>query len=66
MAACVAEARAMGGEVLWLSVLQEAQRPQAFYRRAGFTVVGTATFLFGDRRDADFVMARPLLPTVMS
>src|SRR5687767_15875797 len=41
MAACERETRAMGAEVLWLSVWQEALRPQAFYRRAGFEIVGT-------------------------
>jgi diamine N-acetyltransferase len=66
MAACEAEARAMGGDVLWLDVWQEAPRPQAFYRRSGFAIVGTTTFAFGDRLDADYVMARPLLPTVTS
>lgn len=66
MAACETEARAMGGDVLWLDVWQEAPRPQAFYHRAGFTIVGTTTFAFGERQDADFVMARSLPPTVTS
>ena len=64
MSACEREARAMGGDVLWLSVWQPALRPQAFYRRSGFEIVGTTTFAFGERQDADYVMARPLLPTV--
>jgi ribosomal protein S18 acetylase RimI-like enzyme len=66
MAACETEARSMGADVIWLDVWQEAPRPQAFYRRAGFTIVGTTTFAFGERQDADFVMARPLPPTVTS
>jgi hypothetical protein len=41
-------------------VWQEAARPIAFYRHAGFEVVGTTTFSFGDRLDDDFVMARRL------
>jgi len=64
MAACEAEARAMGGDVLWLDVWQEAARPQAFYHRSGFAIVGTATFAFGERQDADYVMARPLDTTM--
>lgn len=64
MAGCEGEARAMGGDLIWLSVWQEALRPQAFYRRAGFAIVGTTTFAFGDRQDADYVMARALPPTV--
>jgi ribosomal protein S18 acetylase RimI-like enzyme len=66
MAACETEARAMGADVIWLDVWQEAPRPQAFYHKAGFTIVGTTTFAFGERQDADFVMARPLPPTVTS
>jgi tRNA (guanine37-N1)-methyltransferase len=66
MAACEREARAMGVAALWLSVWQEALRPQAFYRRAGFEIVGTTTFAFGERLDADYVMARSLLPAVTS
>ena len=66
MAACEREARAMDADVLWLSVWQEAPRPQAFYRRSGLEIVGTTTFTFGERLDADFVMARRLLPAVTS
>jgi len=58
MAACDEEARRRGADMLWLAVWQEAARPLAFYRRAGFEVVGTTTFAFGDRLDDDFVMAR--------
>jgi ribosomal protein S18 acetylase RimI-like enzyme len=60
MAACEGEARRRGADALWLNVWQEAARALAFYRRAGFAVVGTATFAFGDRLDDDFAMARPL------
>jgi ribosomal protein S18 acetylase RimI-like enzyme len=60
MAACEDEARRRGADALWLGVWQEAARPLAFYRRAGFEIVGTATFAFGDRLDDDFVMARRL------
>ena len=66
MAACERETRAMGADVLWLAVWQEALRPQRFYRRAGFEIVGTTTFAFGERLDADYVMARVLLPAVTS
>jgi diamine N-acetyltransferase len=62
MTACAAEAGRRGADALWLSVWQEAARPIAFYRRAGFAVVGTGTFQFGDRLDDDYIMARPLPP----
>ena len=60
MNACEHEARALGGDALWLSVWQKSPRPQAFYRRTGLSIVGTTTFAFGDRLDDDFVMARAL------
>jgi ribosomal protein S18 acetylase RimI-like enzyme len=60
MKECEREARAFGGDAMWLSVWQKAPRPQAFYRRMGFEIVGTTTFAFGDRIDDDFVMARPI------
>ena len=60
MAACESAARRWGADALWLGVWQQAGRALAFYRRAGFEVVGTATFAFGDRLDDDFVMARRL------
>lgn len=58
MNACDDEARHRGADALWLDVWQEAARPIAFYRRAGFAIVGATTFHFGDRVDADHVMAR--------
>jgi GNAT superfamily N-acetyltransferase len=60
MAACEREARGQDGDALWLAVWQQAARPLAFYHRCGFAVVGTTTFEFGERRDADYVMARAL------
>jgi ribosomal protein S18 acetylase RimI-like enzyme len=60
MAACEAEARTRGGDVLWLSVWQEAARPLAFYRRYGFEVVGHTIFEFGERLDDDYVVAKRL------
>lgn len=60
MDACVAEGARRGAGVLWLSAWQQAARALAFYRRAGFAVVGTTTFRFGERIDDDFLMARRL------
>jgi len=58
MAACEAEARRRGADVLWVQAWQRAGRALAFYRRHGFVVVGTALFPFGDRFDDDYIMAR--------
>jgi len=59
MAGCDAEARARECDVIWLQAWQEAPQALAFYRKCGFLEIGTATFQFGDRRDADFILARP-------
>lgn len=56
-AACAEAAEQRGADALWLAVWQEAKRPQAFYRRMGLEIVGTTVFRFGQRQDADFVMA---------
>lgn len=60
MAACVEAARAGAADVLWLATWQPATRPQAFYRRMGFEVVGTTTFQFGDVLEDDVLLARRL------
>lgn len=60
MRACLDEARARGGDVVWLQAWQHASRALAFYQRAGFRIVGTAHFRFGDRVDDDYVLSRAL------
>ena len=60
MQACDALARAGGCDALWLQAWQEAAQAVRFYHKAGFTIHGTAVFLFGEREDADFIMARPV------
>lgn len=60
MRVCVDEARARGGDVVWLQAWQHASRALAFYQRAGFRIVGTAHFRFGDRLDDDYVLSRAL------
>ncbi len=41
---CMAEARAMSKDVLWLGVWEENRRGLSFYARHGFERVGTLTF----------------------
>jgi ribosomal protein S18 acetylase RimI-like enzyme len=60
MAECVREATHRGADALWLAVWQQATRPIAFYRKAGFEVMGTATFAMCSHFDADFIMVRTL------
>ena len=60
MAACDEAARARGCDVLWLQAWQQAPQALRFYQKAGFAIHGTAIFAFGERADADFILARPL------
>ncbi len=60
MRACIERAEQWGADAIWLSVWQEAPRPQAFYARMGFHTVGTAAFCLGTRVDDDYVMVLPL------
>lgn len=64
MQACIELATGWGADAIWLSVWQQAPRPQAFYARVGFENVGTTTFHFGSRVDDDYVMVLPLQPGV--
>ena len=47
-----------GADAFWLDVWSEAARAVRFYERAGVVVLGATTFAWGERRDADHVMAR--------
>ena len=66
MDACDAAARAHGFDTIWLQAWQEAAQALRFYRKAGFTETGTAVFHFGDRMDADYLLARPVRPAPSS
>lgn len=60
MAAVEDAARARGGGTLWLGVWERNVRAQAFYRKEGFTVVGSQIFALGSDPQRDLVMAKPL------
>ncbi|WP_257385711.1 GNAT family N-acetyltransferase [Tahibacter caeni] len=49
-----------GRRRLWLLVWQEAPQAIRFYEKHGFAKVGTAVFLVGEDRKADWVMCKPL------
>lgn len=53
---CIAEARAMGKQVLWLGVWEENLRGLSFYRKHGFERVGTLTFPYADSVGINAVM----------
>jgi diamine N-acetyltransferase len=60
MHACEEEARARGCDVLWLQAWQQAPQALRFYAKSGFATHGTTVFQFGERADADFILARPV------
>jgi diamine N-acetyltransferase len=60
MDACFGDARERGADVIWLQVWKEAPWAVGFYRRMGFSVVGSAHFYFGDQVGDDHVMSRAL------
>ena len=60
MQSCEVAARERGCDVLWLQAWQEAAQAVRFYRKSGFAIHGTAVFMFGERADADFILARPV------
>ncbi len=60
MAALVERARARRVDRLWLGVWEHNPRAIAFYRKAGFAVVGEKTFTLGRDVQRDLVLARSL------
>lgn len=58
--AVVARAREVGVRALRLGVNQNNQRAQRFYRKHGFDVTGTRTFVVGSDVQDDYIMSRAL------
>ncbi len=56
--ACLAEARRRGADALWLTAWSENERALSFYRRHGFSRVGTHPFRLGSLLFLDPVLAR--------
>jgi GNAT superfamily N-acetyltransferase len=53
-------ARARGADTLWLGVWEKNIRAQAFYRKCGFTAVGSHIFVVGTDPQRDLVMSKAL------
>jgi len=49
-----------GAGTLWLGVWERNPRAQAFYRKHGFTPVGTHVFMFGTEEQTDQIWVRAL------
>jgi len=60
MDACIATAREMGCQTIWLGVWERNPRAIRFYEKCGFVDVGGKTFMMGSDRQSDRVMARPV------
>jgi ribosomal protein S18 acetylase RimI-like enzyme len=60
MAVADAEAARAGGRTLWLGVWERNERAKAFYRKSGFTDVGTQQFVVGTDVQTERVMVRPI------
>ena len=60
MDAALDAARARGARTLWLGVWERNARALGFYYKYGFTRVGEHTFVLGDDRQTDWVLARSL------
>ena len=60
MQAGLLHAARAGHDVAWLAVWQRAAQALAFYRKWGFEVTGSASFLLGADLQDDYVMRRAL------
>jgi ribosomal protein S18 acetylase RimI-like enzyme len=58
MCACLEEAQKNGHATIWLGVWEKNQRAIRFYRKWGFTRVGTQEFVLGSDLQRDYVLAR--------
>ncbi len=53
----LADAARGGCDVLWLGVWEHNPKAMAFYRKFGFEIVGTQSFMLGLERQRDLVMS---------
>jgi diamine N-acetyltransferase len=60
MDGAVSAAGELGGTHLWLGVWERNSRAIAFYRKSGFTDVGTQVFELGGDKQTDRVLVKPL------
>ena len=60
MEKAIETARTEKFQTLWLGVWERNLKAQAFYRKFGFTVVGTHVFQLGAQAQTDFIMARAI------
>jgi len=57
MKQALADAARAGCDVLWLGVWEHNPKATTFYRKFGFGIVGTQSFMLGQERQRDLVMS---------
>ena len=62
MSACLGFAIQKGCDTIWLDVWEHNPRAISFYRKWGFTVVGSQTFQLGSDLQNDLLMLRKVAP----
>lgn len=60
MDGCVAHAKALGNDVIWLGVWEENPRAISFYKKMGFEIFDTHHFVLGDDAQIDYLMKKEL------
>lgn len=60
MNSCLEEAKKNGHRTIWLGEWEKNLRAIRFYRKWGFTKVGTKEFVLGNDLQKDHIMARPV------
>lgn len=61
MGAVLRVAEQRGAHTIWLGVWERNPRATAFYRKQGFTDVGSHVFMLGDDAQTDRIMSRPVV-----
>ncbi|MBP9083429.1 MAG: GNAT family N-acetyltransferase [Bacteroidia bacterium] len=60
MEACIRIAKSHNYDAMWLGVWQQNDRAISFYKKWGFTIIGTKQFIIGKDVNDDFVMSLDL------
>jgi ribosomal protein S18 acetylase RimI-like enzyme len=60
MTRCIKEIENRGGDVIWLGVWEHNPRAITFYRKIGFSEVGSHVFPLGTDPQRDIIMIRPV------
>ena len=55
------EAIRRGARTLWLGVWERNERAKAYYKKSGFTDVGSHVFMVGEDAQTDRILVRPLV-----